>query len=132
MAKIEGQKPVFFDDKGLRSRFTSYIGLGVATIVTLLLAFFVVSVLINPFLPQIRLKPVAALPQQSDINFHPPELPILTKRETIAKQTGEKAKLEKKKREDARLQRAGAAEVLREAKIGPVSGAANEIGRAHV
>ena len=56
--------------------------------------FFVVSVLINPFLPQIRLKPVAALPQQSDINFHPPELPALTKRETIAKQTAEKAKLE--------------------------------------
>ncbi len=126
MAKFESQKPVFFDDKGHRGRFTSYLGIGVATVVTLFLTFFVVSVLINPFLPQIRLKPVAALPQQSDINFHPPELPALTKRETIAKQTGEKARIEKKKRDDAKVERAGAAELLREAKTVPVNRATNE------
>ncbi len=33
---------------------------------------------------------MAALPQQSDINFHPPELPELSRKETAAKQTGEK------------------------------------------
>ena len=121
-----GQKQVFFDDKGHRGRFTSYLGLALATVVTLLLAFFVVSVLINPFLPQIRLRPVAALPQQSDINFHPPELPVLTKGETIAKQTGEKARLEKKKRDDDRVERAGAAELLRAAKAGPIVRTTNE------
>ncbi|MBK9766258.1 MAG: hypothetical protein IPP63_04155 [Chloracidobacterium sp.] len=69
--------------------------------------------MVNPFLPQIHLKPVAVLPQQSDINFHPPERPALTKAETIAKQVGDKARLEKKRREDARAQRAGAAKLIR-------------------
>jgi cellulose synthase/poly-beta-1,6-N-acetylglucosamine synthase-like glycosyltransferase/peptidoglycan/xylan/chitin deacetylase (PgdA/CDA1 family)/spore germination protein YaaH len=78
-----------------------------------MLGLFVVSVLINPFLPQIRLKPAAALPQQSDINFHAPELPA-TKRETIARQTAEKAKLEKNKREEEKSERANAAELLRQ------------------
>ncbi len=124
MANLEGQKPVFFDDKGHRGRWTSYLGIGVATVVTLLLIFFIVSVLINPFLPQIRLKPVAALPQQSDINFHPPELPELSRKETAAKQTGEKAKLERKKRDDAKVERAGAAELLRQTR--PIVRTTNE------
>jgi hypothetical protein len=40
MADFEGQKPVFFDDKGHRGRWTSYLGVGAATVVTLLLGFF--------------------------------------------------------------------------------------------
>jgi cellulose synthase/poly-beta-1,6-N-acetylglucosamine synthase-like glycosyltransferase/peptidoglycan/xylan/chitin deacetylase (PgdA/CDA1 family)/spore germination protein YaaH len=119
------QRPVFFDHKGRRGRYTPYLGIIAAAVVTVLLGFFVVSVLINPFLPQIRLKPVAALPQQSDINFHPPELPALTKVETIAKQTGEKAKLEKKKREAIKAERVAAAQELREAES-PIVRAANE------
>lgn len=117
------QKPVFFDDKGHRGRFTSYLGLMIAAVVTVMLAFFVISVLINPFLPQIKLKPVASLPQQSDINFHPPELP-LTKGETLVKQTGDKANLEKKKRDDVKRDRANAAELLRQS--GPVIRTTNE------
>ncbi len=110
MARTEGRKPVFFDDKGRRGWLTSFSGLALGTILTLLLGLFVVSVLINPFLPHIRL-----LPQRSDINFHTPEMPTLTKRETIAKQTGEKAKLEKKKRDEAKNERAKDAESLRRA-----------------
>jgi peptidoglycan/xylan/chitin deacetylase (PgdA/CDA1 family)/spore germination protein YaaH len=116
----EQNKPVFMDPKGRRKHYFSSLSVIIATVVTVLLAFFIVSVLINPFLPQIRLKPVAALPQQTDINFHPPELPPLTRRETVARQTGEKARVEKKKRDDATLEKAAANELLRAGKGGPV------------
>ena len=108
-------KPVFYDIKGRRGRFASYFGITAATVVTVLLAFFVISVLINPFLPQIRLKPVAVLPQQSDIQPHVPDRP-LTKRETIAKQVADKASFEKKKRDDIKDERANALDPQRKAK----------------
>ncbi len=85
---------------------------------TVMLAFFTISVLVNPFLPQIKLKPVAVLPQQAP-NFHPPELP-LSRRATAAKQTGEKARLEQKKREDQKLQRMAEAELLVASKGSPI------------
>ncbi len=109
---IDRNKPVFLDAGGRRGQYFSYISILLGTIVTVLLTFFVISVLINPFLPLIRLKPVATLPQQADINFHPPERPE-SKGENIAKQTGVRAKLEKKKRDDATLKRAANAELLR-------------------
>ncbi|HEX3102290.1 MAG TPA: glycosyltransferase, partial [Pyrinomonadaceae bacterium] len=71
----------------------------------------------------IRLKPVAALPQQADINFHPPERPQ-TKPETLAKQTGAKAKYEKKKRDDASLRLAANAELLKASGTTPIVSAA--------
>src|SRR5436190_19707568 len=113
--QLNVKKPVFFDTKGHRSRFASWLGITAATVVTVLLAFFAISVLINPFLPQVRLKPVAVLPQQSDIQPHVPDRP-LTRRESIAKQAADRASLEKKKRDDARAERAGSAEQLRRAK----------------
>ncbi|MEO6655888.1 MAG: polysaccharide deacetylase family protein [Pyrinomonadaceae bacterium] len=116
--KKEANTPIFLDTKGRRRHYVSYSGILAGTIVTALLAFFVVSVLINPFLPQIRLKPVAALPQQSDINFHPPEGPPLTKAETLVKQIGDKAKIERKRRDDARVERAAAAELTRAERAG--------------
>ena len=118
---LNGQnKPIFSNAGGRRGQYFSYVSILIATIVTVLLTFFVISVLINPFLPLIRLKPVATLPQQSDLQSHVPELP-LSKPEAVAKQTGEKAKGEKKKREqveqkrrdDASLQRAATEELLR-------------------
>ena len=117
-------KSVFQDTKGRRGRFFSYAGALAATIVTILLTLFVISVLINPFLPLIHLKPVATLPQESDINFKPPERPE-SKRETLTKQTGAKAKLEQKKREDSRLQKASSAELIRASKLAPITQAAN-------
>ena len=126
MGQNEQGKTVFLDTKGHRKHYFSSVGIFFATVITIFLTFFVVSVLINPFLPQIRLKPVAVLPQQPDLQFHPPELPPLTKAETIAKQTGEKARSERKKRDDASVERAGAAELLRAAKLGPTTRAANE------
>ncbi|MBL0241626.1 MAG: glycosyltransferase [Chloracidobacterium sp.] len=110
---VDPGKPVFSDKRGRRRQFVNYLSIFGAIVITVLLSVFVISVLVNPFLPQIHLKPVAVLPQQSDINFHPPERPALTKAETIAKQVGDKARLEKKRREDARAQRAGAAKLIR-------------------
>jgi peptidoglycan-N-acetylglucosamine deacetylase len=116
---------VFHDAKGRRKHYFSSLGILLLAVATILLSMFVVSVLVNPFLPQIKLKPVAALPQQPDINFHPPELPVLSKRAANAKLAGDKAKLEQKKREDARLQRAADAEILRAARNGQSGHVAN-------
>src|SRR5258706_15851754 len=122
---FDQNKPVFLDTKGRRKHYLSSLSILAATVVTVLLTFFVISVLINPFLPQIKLKPVAVLPQQADINVHPPERPALTKAEEIARQTGDKAKFEEKKPDEARIQRAGAAELLRAEKDGVVARSTN-------
>ncbi|CAN5364852.1 glycosyltransferase [soil metagenome] len=118
-------KPVFLDAGGKRHQYFSYLSILGGTVVTVLLTFFVISVLINPFLPQIRLKPVAVLPQQSDINFKPPPPPV-TKEETLINQIGTRAKAEKKKRDDASIQKAGAAELLRAEKAGAIARSTNE------
>ncbi len=120
------EKPVFSDERGLRRHFVNYLGILAAVALSVLLSVFVVSVLVNPFLPQIRLKPVAVLPQQTDINFHPPERPALTKAESVAKQIGDRAKLEKKNRDEARAARTGAAELLRAEKASANVRAMNE------
>ena len=121
------KKPVFSNAGGRRGQYFSYVSILIATLVTVLLTFFVVSVLINPFLPLIRLKPVATLPQQSDLQSHVPDLP-LSKREVIARQTGDTAKGEKKtrdeiaqkRRDDANLERAAKEELIRAGKSGPI------------
>ncbi len=104
-------KTVFRDEKGRRGRVFHYIGVTAAAVVTVFITFFVISVLINPFLPQVKLKPVATLPQGSDVLPHAPELP-LTKRAATARQFADKANFEKKKRDDARLQKQAAAVML--------------------
>ena len=48
---------VFFDKRGHRRRAVHIIGIPLAILTTVLIGFFVISVLVNPFLPQIRLKP---------------------------------------------------------------------------
>ena len=119
-----GSRPVFLDSKGRRGTVTSYTGIAFATGITVLLAFFIISVLINPFLPQIRLKPLPP-PPQTDMLSHVPESPVLTKREAIAKHTGEYAKGEQKRREDARLLRVAAGEELRAARQSQMTQSAN-------
>src|SRR5437016_6288511 len=91
------RNPVFFDKKGHRGRFFYYTSISILIGASVMLALFVVSVLINPFLPQIRLKPVGVLPQRSDLPFHVPELPALTKPDSVLKQTTDRAKQEQKK-----------------------------------
>src|SRR3982751_1443116 len=93
-----GSKSVFLDTGGRRGKYFSYVSISLAIFVTVFLAFFIVSVLINPFLPQIKLKPVATLPQESDILPHSPERPA-TKKEAVIRQIGEPAIREKERRE---------------------------------
>ena len=101
---IEKNKPVFLDTKGRRKQYSSYFSILAATLVTVLLTFFVISVLINPFLPQIRLKPISVLPTEPETPFHGLDIPSLTKPDPLLKQTSDKAKSEQKKRDDARVQ----------------------------
>src|SRR5205085_6260076 len=103
-------KPVFHDTKGRRRHYFSILSAGAGLAATILLTFFLISVLVNPFLPQIKLKPSAALPQRSDTGFHAPDAP-LTKTETLVKQTGDKAKREKRRRDEEKAERAGMAEI---------------------
>src|SRR5215468_9273869 len=99
------KQPVFFDEQGRRWRAFSYVGAVVAIGTTVLIAFFVISVLINPFLPQIRLKPFTALPQQVDTGIQVPELPALTKTESELKKASKKLRAEKAKREEVRSEK---------------------------
>ncbi|MGH9819495.1 MAG: hypothetical protein ACRD43_04935, partial [Pyrinomonadaceae bacterium] len=94
------RQPVFFDEQGHRWRAFSYVGAAAAIGTTVLIAFFVVSVLINPFLPKIRLKPFTALPQQVDTGLQVPDLPPLTKTESQIKQASKKLKAERIKRNE--------------------------------
>ena len=61
---VDPGKPVFSDKRGRRRQFVNYLSIFGAIVITILLSVFVISVLVNPFLPQIHLKPVAVLPQQ--------------------------------------------------------------------
>lgn len=109
-------KPVFFDKKGHRSRVFNYLGLTLTVLGTLLLAIFIISVLINPFLPQIRLK---LLPQHSDTKFPIPEAPVISKQEALLKQATDKVKAEKNKRADNKVQQLLNKERLLTASVAP-------------
>ena len=106
------QNPVFFDAKGRRRRLLNYTTLAAAGIVTVFAGLFIASVLINPFLPQLRLKPVPLLAQKSDIASIVPEHPLLSKKESLLKQAGERVKREKEKRDEARLENQARHEML--------------------
>jgi len=101
--QVNGQKPVFFDDRGRRRRYINVLGIGTAGVVSVLIAFFVASVLINPFLPQLKLKPIALLPQKSDITPPVPERPALTKKEASLRQASERVKNLRRQRDEQKL-----------------------------
>jgi cellulose synthase/poly-beta-1,6-N-acetylglucosamine synthase-like glycosyltransferase/peptidoglycan/xylan/chitin deacetylase (PgdA/CDA1 family)/spore germination protein YaaH len=100
-----GRAPVFFDNKGRRRRFINLLGIAVAATATVVVGFFVASVLINPFLPQLKLKPIALqpsmlLPQRPDIAPPVPETPILSKKEAALRAASDRLKHEKDVREE--------------------------------
>ncbi|MEP7074800.1 MAG: glycosyltransferase [Acidobacteriota bacterium] len=119
------KQPVFFDENGKRWRWFSVVGAAAAIGTTVLIAFFAVSVLINPFLPQIRLKPFLALPQQNDTKIQVPELPPLTKTESQIKQASKKLRQEKAKREEVRLEKNANREMILDGKTPSQAVAAN-------
>lgn len=62
---------VFFDPAGRRGRRTRGAGLIFAGAVTALAIVFITSVLVNPVLPHLNLRPLAGLPHASDIKPKP-------------------------------------------------------------
>ncbi len=108
-------KTVFLDTRGRRRRLSSAIGVAIGIFATVMATLFIISVLINPLLPQIKLKPFAVLPQQTDLQTHVPETPAAGKHDPVFEQTSERVKFEKKKREE---KRANNAELLKMAAAG--------------
>src|SRR5690606_1611224 len=88
---------VFFDEKGRRRRAFSLIGIPIAIITTVLFAFFVISVLVNPFLPQVKLKPISVLPESQDTALKIPDKPAAPRDPVLRRET-EKVKQAKKAR----------------------------------
>ncbi len=78
------KSPVFYDPKGRRWRRVRRTWLALAVIVTIVVGIFIASVLANPFLPALPLRPLRNLPRASDIKPRPrPVLP--TAREAKAR-----------------------------------------------
>jgi peptidoglycan-N-acetylglucosamine deacetylase len=67
--------PIFYDPGGRRWRRVRRTWLALAVLITCLAAIFIASVLINPALPSLNIRPVAALPQSADLKLRPPNPP---------------------------------------------------------
>jgi hypothetical protein len=79
------QLPIFYDSKGQRWQRVRGAGFTVLVLSTLLAGVFITSVIINPILPTLNLRPAAALPQAADTRLQPPPL-IVTRKEQQAVQ----------------------------------------------
>ncbi|MBI3657026.1 MAG: glycosyltransferase [Acidobacteria bacterium] len=66
--------PIFYDPQGTRRKRVWGVGLLVAAAVTALAAIMIASLLINPWLPRIDLRPINGLPQARDTRWRPPAL----------------------------------------------------------
>ncbi|HEY3027501.1 MAG TPA: glycosyltransferase [Pyrinomonadaceae bacterium] len=77
--------PVFYDPKGRRWRRVKRTYLVLAICVTAITAIFIASVLANPLLPRLNLRPLANLPHPSDIKPKPLAVPPANAREQKAK-----------------------------------------------
>lgn len=73
MSPAEG--PVFYDPAGRRWRRVRRTWLALAVLVTALTAIFIASVLANPLLPHLNLRPAASLPHPADIKPKPLSIP---------------------------------------------------------
>lgn len=76
-------RPVFYDPYGRRQRRLRRLWLALAAVGTLLAAAFIISVLVNPVLPRLELRPVKSLPQPQDVSLKAPPL-VTTRRKAQA------------------------------------------------
>jgi peptidoglycan-N-acetylglucosamine deacetylase len=67
--------PVFYDPAGRRWRQVRRVWMALAIVVTTLAAILVGSVLINPALPSLNIRPVASLPHTTDLKPKPLAVP---------------------------------------------------------
>src|SRR2546421_3533915 len=77
--------PVFYDPKGRRWRRVKRTYLVLAICITAITAIFIASVLANPLLPRLNLRPLANLPHPSDIKPKPLAVAPANPREQKAK-----------------------------------------------
>lgn len=75
MSRPDISQPIFYDPEGRRQWRVGGTAFAVAAVVTVLAAVLIASLLINPLLPQLSLRPIAALPHAVDIQLKPPLLP---------------------------------------------------------
>lgn len=75
--------PIFCDPKGRRWQCLRGAGFSAVVLITLLAAVFIASVIINPVLPTLNLRPASALPQPADTRLHTPPL-VITRKEQQA------------------------------------------------
>ncbi|MBK7601810.1 MAG: glycosyltransferase [Acidobacteria bacterium] len=71
MSSETNNSPVFYDPEGKRYGRVRIVWLTFAVLITCLIIIFIVSVLFNPVLPILNLKPISSLPRVSDINIKP-------------------------------------------------------------
>jgi peptidoglycan-N-acetylglucosamine deacetylase len=79
--------PVFFDPKGRRWRRVRLCWSALAVLITALGATFVISVLVNPVLPRLGLRPISALPHAVDTKLQPPPILPTIRRAQTARRT---------------------------------------------
>jgi peptidoglycan-N-acetylglucosamine deacetylase len=100
-------RPVFFDSRGKRGKIFRVTWLVVATATTIVFLFFAISLLVNPFLPELKLKPV--YPALANDRPNLLELPPTSRHEAQLKQITQSLKNEKitrqKRVEQGRIQR---------------------------
>ena len=118
-SEIPEAKPVFFDRRGHRRRFVNSVIFGVTSVATVLAGLFIVSVIVNPFLPQLRLRPASILPQKIDVAGALPARPPLTKKEAALRRASESLKHEKELREEAHREKLAKREMLAASRPAP-------------
>ncbi|HEX8119389.1 MAG TPA: polysaccharide deacetylase family protein, partial [Pyrinomonadaceae bacterium] len=74
------ESPVFYDPEGRRWRRTRWTWLAAAVAATAVVGVFVTSVLVNPLLPALNLRPLTALPNAGDAAAPRPTPPATTRR----------------------------------------------------
>ena len=74
------ESPVFYDPKGRRWRRTRWTWFAAAVAATAVVGVFVTSVLVNPLLPALNLRPLTALPNAGDAAAPRPTPPATTRR----------------------------------------------------
>lgn len=81
--------PIFYDPIGRRWQCLRGAGFSAVVLITLLAGIFITSVIINPVLPTLNLRPAAALPQPADTRLQTPPLVITHKEQQalLAQQT---------------------------------------------
>ena len=73
LERSASKSPVFYDPRGRRWRHARRTYLALAIVATALIAIFIASVLANPLLPRLNLRPIQSLPKASDIR---PQAPL--------------------------------------------------------